>query len=64
MERSKDQELPIGYARNKYLQAIIEAKRKPMLRLDNSVQDVWARRIAWRDIIRKVLADNSAEEVK
>ena len=64
MERSKDSELPIGYARNKYLQAIIEAKRKPMLRLDYSVQDVWARRIAWRDIIRKVLADNSAEEVK
>ena len=42
--------------RNKYLKAIIEAKRRPMLRLDYSVQDVWARRITRRDGIRKVLA--------
>jgi hypothetical protein len=46
--------------RKKYLQNIIEAKRKPMLRVDYSVQDVWERRTKRRDGIRKVLAAKQA----
>jgi hypothetical protein len=64
MERSQVSELPIGHTRKKHLQNIIEVKRKPMLRLDYSAQDVWARRIVWWKSTAKVLAAKAAEALQ
>lgn len=61
MERSQDSGLPIGHVRNKYLRAIIEAKSKPMIKMDYGVQEVWSRRKAWW---KQVLAAKAAEVVK
>lgn len=45
--------------RKKYLQAIIQSKSRPMLKVDYSTQDVWERRRAWWKTTKETLKSSS-----
>lgn len=45
--------------RKKYLQAIIQAKSRPMIKVDYSTQDAWERRRVWWKTTKETLKSSN-----